>query len=245
MDDALRISSLPDDPQLLKAILIERAGRLLFHDSRLAQLQEQNQQIELENQQIELEIQRIESLSERRIAELERTNAELELEQLRLKQQLMVALKKLYGPRGDRLADEGDVAQMLLEFAAALEARPVDAVDLPTEAGQVEPQTVRRVKRRRGRRDLFLSDGQVAIHNNLAEQEMKRIALNRKNSLFVGNERGGETAAILSSFTSTCRRHGVDPQIYFTQLLANLPNTPVSQLDRWLPYQWKPATLGM
>lgn len=86
----------------------------------------------------------------------------------------------------------------------------------------------------------FLADGAIAIHNNIAEQEMKRIALNRKNSLFVGNERGGQTAAILSSLTSTCRRHGIDPQIYFTQLLTNLPATPLSQLDQWLPDQWKP-----
>ncbi len=92
---------------------------------------------------------------------------------------------------------------------------------------------------------VFLGDGAVAIHNNIAEQEMKRIALNRKNSLFVGNERGGQTAAILSSLTSTCRRHGIDPQVYLTQLLANLPQTPLSQLDRWLPDQWKPPGVGV
>jgi hypothetical protein len=40
------------------------------------------------------------------------------------------------------------------------------------------------------------------------------IVLNRKNSLFVGNPRGGRTAAILASLTSTCRRHEVDPQLY-------------------------------
>jgi transposase len=63
--------------------------------------------------------------------------------------------------------------------------------------------------------------------------------LNRKNSLFVGNQRGGETAAVLSNFTSTCRRHAINPQMYLTQLLVNLPATPLSQLDAWLPDQWK------
>lgn len=86
---------------------------------------------------------------------------------------------------------------------------------------------------------VFLQDGAVAIDNNAAEREMKRQALNRKNSLFVGNERGGRTAAVLSSITSTCRRHGIDPQLYLTQLLANLPATPLSRLDDWLPNQWK------
>jgi hypothetical protein len=85
----------------------------------------------------------------------------------------------------------------------------------------------------------FLADGAIPIHNNLAEQQMKRIALGRKNYLFVGNERGGRTAAILSSITSTCRRHDIDPQRYLTQLLTNLPATPMSQLQQWLPDVWK------
>jgi transposase len=79
----------------------------------------------------------------------------------------------------------------------------------------------------------------VPLHNNLAEQQMKRIALLRKNALFVGTARGGETAAILSSITSTCRRHDINPQVYLTQLLTGLPDTPVSQLDQWLPDRWK------
>ena len=53
---------------------------------------------------------------------------------------------------------------------------------------------------------LFLEDGAVPIDDNASEREMKRQVLNRKNSLFVGNARGGRTAAILSSFTATCRR---------------------------------------
>jgi transposase len=79
-------------------------------------------------------------------------------------------------------------------------------------------------------------------------REMKRVVQNRKNSLFVGNPRGGRTAAILASLTSTCRRHAVDPQLYFTQLLMNLPpllrtlpHTRCHELDAWLPDHWKQA----
>jgi hypothetical protein len=86
---------------------------------------------------------------------------------------------------------------------------------------------------------LFTADGAVPIHNNLAEQQMKRIALFRKNALFVGTPRGGETAAVISTITSTCQRHEINPQVYITQLLAGLQSTPVSQLDQWLPDRWK------
>lgn len=87
--------------------------------------------------------------------------------------------------------------------------------------------------------NVFCSDGAVPIDNNVSEREMKRVVLNRKNSLFVGNPRGGQTAAILASLTSTCRRHGIDPQLYFTQLLMNLPQVRITELPTWLPDQWK------
>ena len=87
--------------------------------------------------------------------------------------------------------------------------------------------------------NVFCSDGAVPVDNNVSEREMKRVVLNRKNSLFVGNARGGRTAAILASLTSSCRRHDVDPQLYLTQLLVNLPSLKVRELPAWLPDQWK------
>ncbi len=87
--------------------------------------------------------------------------------------------------------------------------------------------------------NVFTTDGAVPIDNNISERDVKRIVLNRKNSLFIGNERGGQTAAILSSLTSTCRRHNIDPQRYLTQLLTNLPVTPISQIEQWLPNRWQ------
>lgn len=87
--------------------------------------------------------------------------------------------------------------------------------------------------------NVFCSDGADPIDNNASQREMKRVILNRKNSLFVGNPRGGRTAAILASITSTCRRHDIDPQLFFTQLLTNLPTIPTNDLHNWLPDHWK------
>ena len=57
----------------------------------------------------------------------------------------------------------------------------------------------------------------------------------------VGNPRGGRTAAILASLTSSCRRHEMDPQLYFMQLLMNLPSWLANDLDAWLPGRWRQA----
>lgn len=86
-----------------------------------------------------------------------------------------------------------------------------------------------------GRVECVLDHGAVSIDNNVSEREIKRIILNRENSLFIGDPRGGRTAAILASLTSTCRRHDIDPQIYLTQLLTNLPLAPHRDLPRGCP----------
>jgi len=60
---------------------------------------------------------------------------------------------------------------------------------------------------------LLIRDPAVPVHSNLAGQQMKQIALLRKNALLAASPRGGETAAILSTLTSTCRRHNVNPHL--------------------------------
>jgi transposase len=69
----------------------------------------------------------------------------------------------------------------------------------------------------------YTEAGFLSIDNNAAEREMKRIAIGRKNWLFVGSQRGGQTAAVLFSFTSTCHRLGVEPWAYLQDVLARLP----------------------
>jgi hypothetical protein len=70
---------------------------------------------------------------------------------------------------------------------------------------------------------------------------MKRIAIGRKNWLTVGSPRGGQTAAVLFSFTSTCQRLGVEPWVYLQDVLTRLPATPAGQLGDLLPDHWQAA----
>ena len=88
---------------------------------------------------------------ETRLAEQLRQRADdLYLENLRLQQELERYKKATYGPRADRLS-MNQLAQMLLEFAEALEQKSSNFEDLQ----EAEPQPeVRRVKRRKARRAL-------------------------------------------------------------------------------------------
>jgi transposase len=87
----------------------------------------------------------------------------------------------------------------------------------------------------------YTEAGFLAIDNNVAEREMKRIAIGRKNWLFVGSPKGGETAAVLLSFTSTCQRLGVEPWAYLQDVLTRLPATPAERLAELLPDHWQAA----
>jgi hypothetical protein len=58
---------------------------------------------------------------------------------------------------------------------------------------------------------VYVADGDLAIDNNAAEPALRGVAIGRKNWLFWGSDRGGRTAAVLTAFTATCRRHGIDP----------------------------------
>src|SRR6516165_6166766 len=87
---------------------------------------------------------------EKRAEEQRRRADELYLEKLRLQMELERYKKATYGPRADRLS-MNQLAQMLLEFAEALEQKPINLEDLR----QTEPEPeLRRVKRRKGRRAL-------------------------------------------------------------------------------------------
>ena len=68
----------------------------------------------------------------------------------------------------------------------------------------------------------YTASGFLDIDNNVAEQEMKNIAIGRKNWLFVGSENGGKTAAVLFSVASSCRRHGHDTFAY----VRDVPDAP-------------------
>jgi transposase len=87
----------------------------------------------------------------------------------------------------------------------------------------------------------YTEDGRLSIDNNVSEREMKRIAIGRKNWLFAGSDRGGQTAAVLYTVTSTCARHGVDAFVYLEDVLRRLPSCPAAGLVELLPDRWAAA----
>jgi transposase len=93
-----------------------------------------------------------------------------------------------------------------------------------------------------GRLTLYAADGRLPIDNNPAEQMIRPVALGRNNWLFFGSERGGQAAANWMSIIATCKRAGVEPFAYLSDVLRRLPSAKTGAGVRaLLPDVWKPA----
>ena len=79
------------------------------------------------------------------------------------------------------------------------------------------------------------------LDNNVGERAVRPLAMGRKNWLFVGNEDGGEVAAILLSLIQTCRGIGVNPREYLEDVMRRLMSHNANSLYELLPDQWAKA----
>jgi transposase len=81
----------------------------------------------------------------------------------------------------------------------------------------------------------YTTDGDLHIDNNISERTLKLIGMGRANWLFVGSDQGGKTAAVLFSFTATCKILGIDSFAYLRDVLERLPTHPAERLEELLP----------
>jgi transposase len=86
----------------------------------------------------------------------------------------------------------------------------------------------------------FVGDGRVSLDNNVCEQQLRDIALGRKNYLFAGSHDAARRAATVYSLTRTCAQYGVPPFEYFTDVLRKIADGwDRNRLDELLPHRWR------
>ena len=67
---------------------------------------------------------------------------------------------------------------------------------------------------------------------------MRRIAIGRRNWMFVGSEDGGERTAVILSVIASAHRHDLDVWAYLRDVLERLA-TGEEDLEALLPDAWK------
>lgn len=86
---------------------------------------------------------------------------------------------------------------------------------------------------------LFTTDGDIPLDNNRTEHALRQQVIGRLNWLFVGSERGGQTAAVLYTLVASCKRLRIDPFAYLRDVFDRLPSITSSEhLRELLPDRW-------
>ena len=89
----------------------------------------------------------------------------------------------------------------------------------------------------------FLDDGRLELDTNPVENQIRPIALTRKNALFAGHEVGAENWATLASLIATCKMSDVNPVDYIAETLrAILDGLPKSRIEDLMPWQFRQAS---
>jgi transposase len=86
----------------------------------------------------------------------------------------------------------------------------------------------------------YCDDGHLEIDNNAAERALRAVALGRKNYLFAGSDRGGESATAIYSLIGTAKLTGIDPESYVRNVLSRIAEHPINRIEELLP--WNVAT---
>jgi len=87
---------------------------------------------------------------------------------------------------------------------------------------------------------VFNNDGALSIDNNQVERLMNRIAVGRKNWLFIGNLRAGVRNASLMPLVANALRMERDVAIYMESVITHMLRG-TAKLEDLLPDRWKAA----
>lgn len=88
----------------------------------------------------------------------------------------------------------------------------------------------------------FLEDARISLDNNASERSLRRVALGRKNYLFVGDVDAGANIAGLYTLVATCEARGINPFEYLADVIPRVDeDLPDNELDALLPGAWAAA----
>jgi transposase len=84
----------------------------------------------------------------------------------------------------------------------------------------------------------YVDDGRLSIDNNKAENQLRVIAVGRKNSLFAGSFEGARRAAVLYSRVQSCKLIDVPPFDYLKDVLLRVATHPQRLIGELTPKGW-------
>jgi hypothetical protein len=75
----------------------------------------------------------------------------------------------------------------------------------------------------------------LKIDNNGAKRSLRGLVFSQKNWIFFASDRGGQTAAILDSLITSCKRNQAEPFACLKDIFERTSAHPASQREELLP----------
>jgi transposase len=136
-----------------------------------------------------------------------------------------------------KLASRTKFAKPLVDaFFAWLKQTLTTQVLLPTNPFT---QAARYALEREAALRVFLEYPHVPLDTNHLEREIRAIALGRRNWLFCWTEVGARYVGIVQSLIASCHLQGVDPYVYFVDVLQRVDTHPAFDVHLLTPRLWK------
>ena len=88
---------------------------------------------------------------------------------------------------------------------------------------------------------LYTTNGILNIDNNPVENNIRPVAIGRKNYLFCGSHEAAKRTAVLYSLLGTCKMHGVNPFVWLKDILERIPCFTINNIKELLPHTWAQA----
>lgn len=89
---------------------------------------------------------------------------------------------------------------------------------------------------------VFLTDGKLRIDNNLIENQIRPLALGRKNFMFAASINGAKYAAVFYSFFCMCQMNGHNHFEWLQDFFLRVEDHSIDKIEELLPtknYQYK------
>lgn len=136
------------------------------------------------------------------------------------------------GPRGEILEKRNKIIKPLIESL-------FEKLEVMYKSNPIMPKSIRLaieyLLKSPEEFKTFLLHPDLEPTNNKSEQIIRFFTLARKNFMFAGSDRGGQTTAIMCSVVASAEAHGLNVHAYLNYVITELPKTPQSEINKFLP----------
>lgn len=80
---------------------------------------------------------------------------------------------------------------------------------------------------------IYSLNGQLEMDNNLIENQIRPVAIGRKNYLFAGSHDAAKRHAMIYSFIATCKLRGIDPENWLRDVLSRIQDHKANRLHEF------------